>query len=319
MDKINKMSLILCIILILLVGCGNDNNEIVSYSKEDIPVDSPHLSIVIDDPLLDLGPKEFEKAYEELPDNYIINIKHGGEFGGLIEELSYEELSDGKITKKDAEKVKAFAPFYSGYPPSAISLQGLRFFRNLENIGLEYASVTNIAELKYLNKLNHISFISCNLVMDNPDKDLIFISNLQDPNRFGKFMIELSDVDLDDIKFLEGMSNLSDYYIDLSNNKIKDISPLLNLEEIYELELDDNDINDVSPLVNLKTATRISLANNPITDISALRNIDILEEERVADDPLGINIDGINISYNEVKEMFGEKSKYIYRAQTSWR
>lgn len=65
--------------------------------------------------------------------------------------------------------------------------------------------------------------------------------------------------------------------IDLSNNKISDLSPIIELEDIEVLDLSDNElgfIDEISTLIRLKS---IHLSNNYIRDISPLFTLDKLE------------------------------------------
>ena len=118
---------------------------------------------------------------------------------------------------------------------------------------------------------------------------------------------------LKDVDFLGGVSNLDDLFLNLQGNQIRDISPLSRLQEIYVLDLGNNIVEDLSSLSNLKKATHISVANNPIKDISALRNLKIVKRKGVTSPDPGINIYGLKISNKEIKEIFGENAKYIYK------
>jgi Leucine-rich repeat (LRR) protein len=59
-------------------------------------------------------------------------------------------------------------------------------------------------------------------------------------------------------------------YVGLSHNKIKDISPLINLMRLTTLELNHNRIRDISPLANLIHLETLWLSDNQISDISPL-------------------------------------------------
>jgi len=62
-------------------------------------------------------------------------------------------------------------------------------------------------------------------------------------------------------------------YLELSNNQIKDISPLSELHGLRNLDLSNNQITDVRPIENLLELRFLLVDNNHISDISFLANI----------------------------------------------
>lgn len=86
---------------------------------------------------------------------------------------------------------------------------------------------------------------------------------------------ELSSSDINDLDGVQFCINAKT--IDVSNNRISDLTPLLGLINLVELNLSDNligYIDGISNLINLKT---ILLANNNIEDISPLFELNLLE------------------------------------------
>jgi Leucine-rich repeat (LRR) protein len=84
------------------------------------------------------------------------------------------------------------------------------------------------------------------------------------------------------------------WQLNLSYNKIEDISPLISLPQLRDLNLSNNKIVDISPLINLNFESyffSIDLSHNCITDISPLFKLpkDIKLEE-------GIDLGGNPIS-----------------------
>ncbi|MFS1513734.1 leucine-rich repeat domain-containing protein [Chengkuizengella sp. SCS-71B] len=77
--------------------------------------------------------------------------------------------------------------------------------------------------------------------------------------------------DIDSIVGLEYAVNLTD--LDLSENRITDISILSNLTKLTSLNLYDNEITDISILANLTKLTSLNLDDNEITDIFILENL----------------------------------------------
>ncbi len=77
--------------------------------------------------------------------------------------------------------------------------------------------------------------------------------------------------------------------LDLSNNKLWDISPIGSLNRLEQLNLSGNKIEDISPLAELSLLTNLELERNRVTDLS----------------PLGAlsNLIYLNLSGNQVSDM----------------
>lgn len=74
--------------------------------------------------------------------------------------------------------------------------------------------------------------------------------------------------------------------IDLSENLIADLSPLIGLERLEELNLDDNRVCDIDALGNLVNLKSVILSNNRIEDISPLLELDNLEYVDLTGNPI---------------------------------
>lgn len=87
--------------------------------------------------------------------------------------------------------------------------------------------------------------------------------------------IELSESDISDLDGAEYcIHTLS---MDLSGNRIVDLSPLSGLHLLQELNLADNQLSFIDALSNLQNLKSVDLSNNTIDDISPLFEIDSLE------------------------------------------
>jgi len=103
---------------------------------------------------------------------------------------------------------------------------------------------------------------------------------------------ELSSSDIDDLDGIQFCLHAKT--IDVSDNKIYDLQPLIGLTSIEELNLSDNKIDDImvlSSLVNLKS---IYLSNNSIKDISPLFELEKLEYA---------DLSGNNIHMDKINEL----------------
>lgn len=65
--------------------------------------------------------------------------------------------------------------------------------------------------------------------------------------------------------------------MDLSGNRINDLSPLWGLTALKDLNLADNRICDIDALSSLNHLRSVDLSNNPIADISPLFGLEMLE------------------------------------------
>ena len=87
--------------------------------------------------------------------------------------------------------------------------------------------------------------------------------------------LELSSWSINDLEGVQFCINAT--VIDLSNNRITDLSPLAGLSLIEDLDLSDNRIRDIDILSNLVNLRCLKLTNNRINDISSLLDLDKLE------------------------------------------
>jgi len=89
---------------------------------------------------------------------------------------------------------------------------------------------------------------------------------------------ELTEADLEKVEKLN-----------LSNNKISDVSALAGLTQLTDLHLGFNKISDVSGLKELKQLTNLELYSNQISDVSALKEL--------------THLTGLNLSENKIDDV----------------
>ncbi len=90
--------------------------------------------------------------------------------------------------------------------------------------------------------------------------------------------------DLDGVQFCINAKT-----IDVSNNRISDLTPLFGLTNLKELNLSDNQIFYIDGISNLINMKSILLANNYIEDISPLFELEFLEYADLTENKLDIN------------------------------
>lgn len=104
--------------------------------------------------------------------------------------------------------------------------------------------------------------------------------------------VELSDSDISDLDGAEYcIHTLS---MDLSGNRIADLSPLSTLYMLQELNLSGNKLSYIDALGNLQQLRSVDLSNNTIDDISPLFEIATLEYA---------DLSGNRISLAQIKEL----------------
>ncbi|NLU31443.1 MAG: hypothetical protein GXX04_02310 [Clostridiaceae bacterium] len=87
--------------------------------------------------------------------------------------------------------------------------------------------------------------------------------------------LDLSGYDIENIEEIVYFKNLAK--LNLSNNRISDISLLKELKKLRELDLSGNMISDISPLGGMKYMRKLCLSENRISDISVLKGMPILD------------------------------------------
>lgn len=84
--------------------------------------------------------------------------------------------------------------------------------------------------------------------------------------------------------------------MNLSNNKISDLLPIIELKDLEELDLSDNEVGFIDDISNLKGLRSIMLSNNYIEDISPLFGLSNLEYA---------NLSGNNIHPDQIDRLSG--------------
>lgn len=87
--------------------------------------------------------------------------------------------------------------------------------------------------------------------------------------------LDISGNRIKDLSFLSSLSTLKS--LNAENNLIKDLSPLSSLHSLTALQLDGNLIRDLSPVASLLKLEQLSLSDNKLMDISALSQLTALK------------------------------------------
>lgn len=108
-------------------------------------------------------------------------------------------------------------------------------------------------------------------------------ANLKKVNA-SKSSLDLSTEKLTDLTPIKDLKQLT--VLNLNENLISDISPLKELKMLTELYLYKNHITDISPLSGLRQLIRLDLENNRITDLTPLTELKQLSELYIYGNPI---------------------------------
>jgi Leucine-rich repeat (LRR) protein len=144
---------------------------------------------------------------------------------------------------------------------------------DLNTEGFSIINVNQPSELlrtKTHTKLVGYTFYDAIKLREYGDIDVEFMPlYLQEIEEF-----ELSSSDLNDLDGVQYCIHAR--AIDVSDNRISDLSPLIGLKELEELNLSDNQVGIIDELSYLKNLKTVLLSNNFIEDISPLFDLENL-------------------------------------------
>ena len=108
----------------------------------------------------------------------------------------------------------------------------------------------------------------------------LYVKDLQGMGLFVNLIeLDMTQNKIVDLSPLSSLSNLT--RLNLTQNDIVDLSPLASLTKLDYLHLQDNEINDLSALASLTELTELNIQENQITDVSALASLTKLEVLRL--------------------------------------
>ncbi len=96
--------------------------------------------------------------------------------------------------------------------------------------------------------------------------------------------LDLSGLQLREVECLSLCPGLKS--LNLSDNTISDLSPLMNLQNLEQLTITANQVSDLRPLMGLTALRRLDAAGNNIGDTSAIGNMPGLKSLDLSDNPI---------------------------------
>jgi len=140
-------------------------------------------------------------------------------------------------------------------------------------------------------------------------KDLS-IESIEDIVHFKNLVsLNLSKNKITDISILKELTRLK--YLDLSLNNINDISALSGMAELKELYINNNKITDISALLDKPNLKHLDAARNNISDISSLGGLTNLEYLNLSDNKIVdasalkrlTKLSYLNLEYNDIADI----------------
>ncbi|MCX8093404.1 MAG: leucine-rich repeat domain-containing protein [Candidatus Goldbacteria bacterium] len=178
----------------------------------------------------------------------------------------------GDICKNDCEKVSSLIQCLNS--KNITSIQGMQYFKNLQELEMYDNQISDISPLSGLTKLRYLN------LSNNKISDISALSGLTD-----LYSLNLANNQISNITSLSSLTNL--IYLTLSNNTISDITSLSDLLKLQELYLSNNLIEDIAALVTncdaggLGSGDTVYLEGNPVATGTPGPNITYLENKGV--------------------------------------
>ena len=171
------------------------------------------------------------------------------------------------------------------------NVDALTEIRGLRSLNLTGNPITDCSSLSVLTNLSVLNLTGtevsedsfavlaealpqCAIRVTTDDKEEILYGN----RRFHADATELhlNEIGLREIEALEEFTEVR--ILDLSNNEIGDLRPLMRLSKLESLNLAGNEVSDLRPLMGLPNLTKLDVSNNLVVETASLGAMTTLEE-----------------------------------------
>ena len=206
--------------------------------------------------------------------------------GGVIEEVTFTdsviEASVREILNLDSDTVLFTNDLWNitefTLPDGAMNLQDISKLPYLKSLTIHDQTLDTVSFLAALTYLEELTITECRL----SSSELEIIAALPSLQR-----LTLSDCALSTIAGLQNAQNLT--HLDLSNNTVRNLSPLASMTKLQTLDLNHNAVTGVADLSVLSNLTTLDLSYNSLSSV----------------DPIGscLNLQHLNISHNAIADL----------------
>lgn len=173
---------------------------------------------------------------------------------------------------------------------------------NLRSLNLDRNPIADLTALYGLQELSELSLRGITLApeaLDALSAALPRCAILSDGIRADGMSIRLSGVSFDsdaEVLILQGLG-VRDIQclrlctqlkrLDLSDNEISDLSPLMNLQTLEQLQISGNQVSDLRPLIGMEKLVRVEAARNAVTETTTIGSMTGLVSLDLSDNPIG--------------------------------
>ncbi len=271
-----KRSSIILIVLLLLMGCSNQNQEqqvnpTILPTKIATNVENNYVAIEFKNPQLEAKVREhLGISTSDITEKDLLKIN----------ELDLDNVEISSITELTIFKnLKILRLGFSNIS----NIEGIEECTKLESLWLRRNNIDDITPLASLTSLKELD------IAENNVRDFTPIANLTNLVSLG---IGDNNGTISDLSFVKNLAKLESLYAPWCGKT--DIYALSDLTELNYLNLMSNRITDITPLKNLEKLDYLQLNNNQIVDISVLEQLPNITSIFIEDNPID----------NEQKEKF---------------
>ena len=187
--------------------------------------------------------------------------------GGIIKEVTFADSAMERAIREhlgvDENKVLYTNDLwdlnYFTVPSDAKDLSDLSYLTFVENLAID--SIPS-GQLSYLATLVNISSLQIRNVTISSD-ELSIIGSLPKLES-----LSLSDCGLTTVAGLGTATGIT--YLDLSNNTLRDLTPLTNMVDLKEVYLQHNAVNDLTALSSLRSLSILDVSYNLLTTLNPI-------------------------------------------------
>jgi len=193
----------------------------------------------------------------------------GYTIGGVIKEVAFADSAMEKAIREhlavDADKLlytnDLWDLTYFTVPSEAKDLSDLSYMTFVEDLAIDSVPA---GQLSYLSSLVNITSLQIRNTSISTD-ELKLIGSLPKLER-----LTLSGCALSTADGLETATSIT--YLDLSQNTIRDLTPLQSMTNLQEVYLQHNAVNDLTPLSGLKSITKLDVSFNLLATLNPIFN-----------------------------------------------
>lgn len=232
----------------------------------------------------------------------------GYTIGGVIEEVTFADPAMEEAIRQhlgvDADTVlytnDLWDLTYFTVPSTAQDLSDLSYLIFVEDLGMD--SVPS-GQLQYLSSLVNVTSLQIRNTAVSSD-ELKLIGSLPKLER-----LTLSGCGLTTAAGLENAVSIT--YLDLSQNTIRDLTPLQNMTGLQELYLQHNAVNDLTVLSGLEALQKLDVSFNLLTTLNPIYNCTTLTYLNAGNNTVtslaGIDkltaLETLNVSVNSLEDV----------------